>query len=178
MWYFLVIFNTKIIKGTKIMITIITPIIVVIIVSWTTTWKGGAIGGIGGGGQKDADSALLSCWTPRNLISFSSVWESKTSRSSSSVRVSLIATSSTSWDVRSRGDGGGANIMLDHRWQVRMMAEISLKHITNIMLDHHWRAAQDHLEGSGVAVGQLNGEWEERSKLWSRGGGNHVLNHF
>ena len=34
MWYFLVIFNTKIIKSTKIMITIITPIIVVIIVTW------------------------------------------------------------------------------------------------------------------------------------------------
>ena len=34
MWYFLVIFNTKIIESTKIMITIITPIIVVIIVTW------------------------------------------------------------------------------------------------------------------------------------------------
>ena len=34
MWYFLVIFNTKIVKSTKIMITIITPIIVVIIVTW------------------------------------------------------------------------------------------------------------------------------------------------
>ena len=32
--YFLVIFNTKIIKSIKIMITIITPIIVVIIVTW------------------------------------------------------------------------------------------------------------------------------------------------
>ena len=34
MWYFLVIFNTKIIKSTKIIITIITHIIVVIIVTW------------------------------------------------------------------------------------------------------------------------------------------------
>ena len=34
MLYFLVIFNTKIIKSTKDMITIITPIIVVIIVTW------------------------------------------------------------------------------------------------------------------------------------------------
>ena len=34
MWYFLVIFNTKIIKSTKIIITIITYIIVVIIVTW------------------------------------------------------------------------------------------------------------------------------------------------
>ena len=33
-WYFLVIFNTKIIKSTKIIITIITHIIVVIIVTW------------------------------------------------------------------------------------------------------------------------------------------------
>ena len=33
-WYFLVIFNTKITKCTKIMITIITHIIVVIIVTW------------------------------------------------------------------------------------------------------------------------------------------------
>ena len=33
-WYFLVILNTKIIKSTKIMITIITHIIVVIIVTW------------------------------------------------------------------------------------------------------------------------------------------------
>ena len=34
MWYFLVIFNTKIIKNTKIIITIITHTIVVIIVTW------------------------------------------------------------------------------------------------------------------------------------------------
>ena len=34
MWYFLVIFNTKIIKSTKIIITITTHIIVVIIVTW------------------------------------------------------------------------------------------------------------------------------------------------
>ena len=32
--YLLVIFNTKIIKSNKIIITIITPIIVVIIVTW------------------------------------------------------------------------------------------------------------------------------------------------
>ena len=34
MWYFLVIFNTKIIKSTKIIITITTHIIVVFIVTW------------------------------------------------------------------------------------------------------------------------------------------------
>ena len=34
MWYFLVIFNTKIIKSTKIIITIITHIIAIIIVTW------------------------------------------------------------------------------------------------------------------------------------------------
>ena len=34
MWYFLVIFNTKITKNNKIIITIITSIIVVIIVTW------------------------------------------------------------------------------------------------------------------------------------------------
>ena len=34
MWYFLVIFNTKIIKSTKIIITIITHTIVLIIVTW------------------------------------------------------------------------------------------------------------------------------------------------
>ena len=34
MWYFLVIFNTKIIKSTKIIITIITHIIVLIIITW------------------------------------------------------------------------------------------------------------------------------------------------
>ena len=41
MWYFFVIFNTKIIKSTKIIITIITPIIVVIIVTWfcNTCWN-------------------------------------------------------------------------------------------------------------------------------------------
>ena len=34
MWYFWVIFNTKIIRSTKIIITIITHIIVVIIITW------------------------------------------------------------------------------------------------------------------------------------------------